>query len=77
MHDLTVGVSDGEPGISPVRRSSLLVLAPSLNLRQLHRALGRTVLDSDDFTAAVVDEGEVDLEHAYSIGIRKGQGKLI
>jgi len=63
VNDLAVGVSDSKPSIRPVGGSRLVVLLPSLQTGQLHTALGRAVLDGDDFAAAVVDKGEVDLEH--------------
>ena len=63
MDDLAVRVGDSEPSIRPVRSARLVVLEPSLRARQLHTTLGRAVLDRYDFTAAVVDKGEVDLEH--------------
>ena len=63
VDNFAVGVGDGEPSIRPVRSTGLLVLLPSLRARQLHTALGRAVLDCYDFTAAIVDEREVDLEH--------------
>lgn len=63
MDDLAIRVSDSEPDISPVSSTRLVVGSPSLTLSYLHRLLSRTVLSRDDFTAGIVDEGEVNLEH--------------
>lgn len=63
IYNPAVRVGDSEPHVSPIGSARAIVLLPGLVTSQLHTALGRAVLDRYNFTASVVDEGEVDLEH--------------